>query len=216
MPIVQQNTGVFNGTSFTASLTAASDAANCVILVVAGNTTVTTPASWNLRASQVNFMGHYWFDLAGSVTSVAVSNAAGQGTWVMAEIAAGTFDVVASANAAASNTTYTTPTTTPTAGVRIVLASVGSVATGGASRTITAWNSSFLEIADLCQTTGATDAPMQGVAIRDALTVNGSTGFSTQATFSAASTGRTAIIAAYVTSTAVALPPIIVMPPRRP
>jgi hypothetical protein len=217
MSIVQQASGAFTGTSFTPTLPGASDSANCVVIIVAANTTVTTPTNWTLRTSQVNLMGHYLYDRAGvSLTSVAMSNASGQGTWWIAEIASGAHDISSSANAGSGNsTTYNTPTLTPTAGTRLVIASLGSTITGGAARTISGWTNSFVEQADVCQPT--VDGPMQGVALLDDFTANGSTGYSTTGTYSTSSNGRTAIITAYVTAGgAPALPPIIVMPPRRP
>lgn len=214
MGIIQQNTGVFDGTSFTASLASASSASNGVVLIIAGNTTITTPASWTLRTSQVNFMGHYMFDRAGaSLTSVAVTNSAGQGTWWMAEIASGTHDISTSANNSASGTTYNTPNLTPTAGTREVLASIASTAfTANQARTVSGWTNSFVEQADLCQTLTATDEPMQGVASLDNITTDGVTVYSTTTTYSANSVGRSALIGAYVTSTGGAAP----APPRYP
>lgn len=200
MSIVQQNSGVFNGTSFTVTLPAPSVATNVVVVIVAGNTTVTTPAGWTLRSSQVNFMGHYLYDRAGGSASYAFTNSAGQGTWWIAEIYKGVFDTAPTGqNATSANTTYNTQSITPGAGTRLVVASLASVATGGAARTISGWTNSFVEQVDLCQTTGATDAPMQGVAVLDNLAANGSTAQTTTATYSASSTGRSALIASYST-----------------
>lgn len=200
MGILQQASGTFTGTSFTPTLPATSSAANCVVLIVAGNTTVTTPAGWTLRTSQVNQMGHYLWDRQGvALASVAVSNSAGQGTWWIAEIAGGSYQNASSVNAASNATTYVTPSLTPTAGVRTLIASLGSTHATTA-RTISGWTNSFVEVADVCQATA--DFPMQGVAVRDDLTVNGSTAYSTTGTYSLSNGGRSAIIASYVTTAA--------------
>lgn len=214
MPLVQQASGVFNGTTFSPTLPGASSASNTVVIVVAGNTTITTPTNWTLRTSQVNQMGHYWLERPSvSLTSVAITNASGQGTWWIAEISGGVYDTGApalGANVATATNVYNTPTLTPTAGTRILLASIGGTATSGA-RTVSGWTNGFVEQADVCQTTGAADFPMQGVAILDSLTASGSTGYSTDITYSNSSTGRTAIIASYAT-TAGAAPAAV---PRR-
>lgn len=216
MAIVQQASGAFTGTSFTPTLPGASSAANGVVIVVAANTTITTPTNWTLRTSQVNIMGHYLIDRIGvSLTSVAVTAASGQGTWWIAEIASAAYDIASSANAgSALATTYNTPTLTPTAGTRLVFASLGSTITGGAARTVSGWTNGFVEQADVVQPT--VDGPMQGVASLPDFTADGVTGYSTTTTYSTSSNGRTAIIASYVTSAGAATPlPDVTMAPRR-
>lgn len=205
MPIVQHASGTFNGTSFTPTLPAASSASNIVVLIVAGNTVINTPTSWTLRTSQVNFMGHYLYDRAGvALSSVTVTNANGQGTWWIGEIAGGAHVGSTSTNVTAGADDYSTPALTPTVGNRIVLASIASVQNNNGARTVSGWTNSFVEQADLCYV-GA-DYPMQGVAALDNVTADGSTAYSTLATFSNNSTGRSAIIAAYATSSAAPAP----------
>jgi hypothetical protein len=197
--IVQQASGLWTGTSFTPTLPVASSAANGILIIVAGNTTVTTPTNWTLRTSQVNTMGHYAFTRDGvALTSVAMTSAAGQGTWYIAEIAGGVYQTSTSQNANTNSTTYSTLTMTPTAGTRELFASIGSTVTGGAARTVSGWTNSFVEQADLCQAT--VDGPMQGVASLDNVAANGSTAYTTTATYSAQSTGRSAIAVSYVTT----------------
>lgn len=213
MTIVQSNSGTWTGTSFTPTLLAASAASNGVLIIVAGNTTVTTPGSWSLRTSQVNQMGHYLYTRDGvSLTSVAMTSGAGQGTWVIVEVQGGTYDTSSSANAATGTNTYNTPTLTPTAGAREVIASLASLSNTGA-RTISGWTNSFTEFADTCQATA--DNPMQGAA-NLAVTADGVTGYSTTGTYSQPSTGRSAIIVSYGTgSGAAAAPPDLLMQLRR-
>lgn len=199
MAIVQEASGTFNGATFTATLPGAVSSSNTVAVIVAGNTTVTTPGSWTLRTSQVNQMGHYLYDRTGTTSlSQAFACATGQGTWYAVELS-GAYDTSTSANDTTGNTVYATPTLTPTAGARTLLASLGSLFSS--ARTVSGWTNSFVEEADVCQ--ASADFPMQGVASLS-VTANGSTGYSTTATYSATSTGRSAIIASY-TDTAAAV-----------
>ncbi len=202
--IVQINSGlVASGTPFTVTLGVA--ATGRVVVFVAGNTTVTTPGGWSLRDSQVNQMGHYLYDTLGAgASSWNFTKAAGQLTWVALELRTGSrYDVSASANDPLGAVSYATPALTPTAGQRIVLASLGSLS-ALATRTVLTWTNNFVEIADLCQPTA--DNPMQGVADLADFIANGVTSYSTTAGFSDSSTGRSAIIVAYITTVPVPAP----------
>lgn len=197
MGILQQATGTFNGNgNFSVALPAASSASNRVVVFIGGNTTVATPSGWTLRTSQVNFMGHYLWDRAGGSTSYTF-NANGQLNWWIAEIEAGTYISGSGANNTAGADTYFTPNNTPTAGDRIVLASLGSVTSGSVVRTLSGWTNSFVEQSDSC--VASADYPMQGVATLE-VTANGTTAYSTTGTYSATSSGRSALIASYATS----------------
>jgi hypothetical protein len=212
VPIVQQASGTWTGTSFTPTLPGASSASNAVVIVIAGNTTVTTPTNWALRQSQVNFMGHYLYDRAGvALTSIAMTSAAGQGTWWIAEVTSGAHDISNSTNDSTVLGSYSTPALTPTTGTRILIASIASTSSASptVARTISGWTNGFVEQADLCQQSA--DFPMQGVAILDSVASTGATAYSTTGTFSDLSTGRSAIIASYVTSAGAA--PVVI--PRR-
>lgn len=200
MPLTQQDSGVFSGASFTASLPMASMAVNCVVLIVAGNTAVTTPSGWRTSATvnQFNQMGHYLFDLQGvSLQSVTVATAGGQGTWWIGEVAGGSYQSGAGGNAVSSGITAVTPNLTPAMGSPLLIASIASLS--ATPRTVSGWTNGFIEQADVCQAAAA-DAPMQGVAILEAATL-GLTTYNTTVSYSAASTGRSSMIAAYATST---------------
>lgn len=204
MGIVQEASGLFSGSPFSPTLPGPSSASNTVIVVIAGNTTVTTPGSWTLRTSQVNFMGHYLFERAGfALSSVAITAAAGIGTWYIAEVN-GAYDTSLSANNTAAATTYVTPNIAPATGLRTLVASLGSTIGSAAARTISGWTNGFIEEADVSQATS--DAPMQGVASLG-VTGNGVTTFNTTGTYSASSDGRSAIIASYVDGGAAAPAP---------
>ncbi len=207
MTILQQASGSFNGTgSMTLTLPAASSASNTVVAIIAGNTVVTTPAGWTLRTSQVNQMGHYLYDrTGGSTTYTFAFSGTASLTWWIAEIpGAATFDKAASANDATGSGIYSTPSLTPAAGTRLVVASLGSTL-AGTVRTISGWTNGFVEQADVCQPTQ--DYPMQGVAVLDNLAANGTTAYTTQGTYSATSGGRSAVIGSWATSAAQANTP---------
>jgi len=201
MALAQSNTGTFSGTPFTVTLPAASNASNRLVLFVTGNTLITTPSGWTLRTSQVNEMGHYLFDRAGDGgTSWSVSGSAGQGVWWIGEVEAGVYNTAAGQNNISSSTSYTTPTIVPSSGAKILLASLGSLRAGSDARTVGSWLNSFVEVSDNCYV-GA-DNPSGATASREVVG-DGSTGYSTGATYSLASTGRSALIASYVTSSGV-------------
>jgi hypothetical protein len=173
------------------------------VLIVAGSATITTPAGWTLRTSQVANEGHYWFERSGvSVTSVALTGgSASPETWWMVEIAGGVYQLATGQNNVASGTTYNTPSITPTAGTKILLASIGSASNvlgDNIVRTASGWTSSFVEQIDICQP--SSDYPMQGGAILPDFTADGVAAYSTTATYSSASTGRSALIGSYVTA----------------
>ena len=98
MGIIQQNSGTFTGASFTPTLGATTSTSNTIYVIVAANTTINTPANWSLRTSQVNQMGHYLFSRTSvALTSVAMTNSSGQGTWWIFEVN-GAYDTSASQN----------------------------------------------------------------------------------------------------------------------
>ena len=201
MALAQSNTGTFGSTPFTVTLPAATNAANRVVLFVMGNTLITTPSGWTLRTSQINHMGHYLFDRAGDGgSSWSVSGSAGQGVWWVGEVEAGVYNTAAGQNNISSSTSYTTATIVPSSGLKILLASLGSLDDGTAIRTISGWTNSFVEIADAGY--AGADNPSGAIASLE-VTGNGVTGYSTGGTYSSASTGRSALIASYVTSSGV-------------
>jgi len=201
--IAQQNSGLAASASagFTASLPGASSASNTVVLIVAGSSTITTPTNWTLRTSQVNSMGHYWFERSGvSLTSIALTGgSASPETWWMFEVTAGVYQTATEQNNVASGTTYNTTAIVPTAGTKIMIASIASQApSGSTARTVSGWTSSYTEQIDICQATG--DGPMQGGAILPDFTADGVASFSTTTTYSGISIGRSALHGSYTTS----------------
>ena len=195
MTIAQQASGQWSAvTTFTAALTAAPKASSAVVITVAGNTVITTPAGLTLRGSQVNFMGHYLYEAAAGTQSVVFTVLSSQGAWSMMEVDGGVFGAFLGANDTTEAATYTSPSITPTAGPRIVLGSTGSLSNAGVSRTATV-AAPFVEQSE--QSTAAGDCPMQVVGAVDNLDANGTTAYAMNTTFSALSTGRSALIAWY-------------------
>lgn len=200
--IRQQATGTWTESgNMTISLPEDTLDTSLIALVIAGNTVVPTPAGWALRESQVNYMGHYLFtlqDSSGVSTWDFTPNpsALGACTWYLVEIGHGEYDVGASIHNTSSAFSYETPELTPTTGRRILLASIGSIRSGGSERTIANWTNDFVEVADVC--IDHNDAPMQGVTILE-VDSDGATSYSTAGTYSAGSHGNSAIIASFVT-----------------
>lgn len=211
MTIVQQNSGTWTGvSSISVSLPGASSASNMVVVIIAGNTTVSTPSGWTLRTSQINFLGHYMWDRAGGSTSYTFTPVAGNGTWWIFEVQAGTYDTSLSANNTANATTYATPSLTPAAGNRHLFASIAADASGGI-RTIAGWTNSFVEQIEA----GGNNFPIQAGA--DVLVTAAGASYSTTATYSSGVVGRSAIIGSYGYGAAVAdvLPDLVMAPIRR-
>ena len=199
MTVLDRNSGTFNtATSFNVTRSSGNFGSGTVIVIaVFGNTVVNTPGSATQRANSVVDLGLYAYDLAGSgQSSIAFTNSAGTGTWFCWELSSGSTFVGGSANqTATTGTTHTSPSVTPTSGDRHLLAVVGGVGSG-AARTVTAFSDSFTERADL--QVSAQDWPFAASADLD-VTANGSTAYSTTATFSATTqTARGGIILAYV------------------
>jgi len=192
--IVQQNFGIWTGTAMAVTLPSATAPSSIIALIVAGNTTVSTPIGWTLRQSQVNFMGHYLFTQSGGGSSWNITTANGSGTWYIAEISGGTYDTSASDNDPSGSSSYMTPALTPTVGERLLIASLGSVNGGATVCTVSDWTDSFVEVADVCNPTA--DYAMQGVAART-VTADGVSSYSTGVTYSMNGVYRSAIIAAF-------------------
>lgn len=190
--ILQQNSGIWTGTAMPVSLPSTTNATSTIALFVAGNTIVPTPAGWTLRESQVNWMGHYLFTVAGGVNSWNITTNNGAGTWYLAEIANGAYDTSASAHDTDGDSQYTAPILVPTAGNRLIIASLGGTEDHG-PYTIDSWTDGFNEVADVCYPSG--DYPMQGVAVRT-VTADGVTGYTTTGAYSIA-VSRSAIIASF-------------------
>lgn len=194
--LMQQSFGIWDGTSMTVSLPSAPSTNSCLVLIIAGNTTVVTPSGWSLRDSQLNFMGHYLYTLTGfTASSWSVTTAAGNGTWWIGEVTNASYELSASANESSANSLYATPSITPGAGSRFLIASLSSATSTSSERTMSGWLSGFNEVADTCNPIA--DFPMQAIATK-IVSADGLSSFNTGADYSLASAGRSAIICSLV------------------
>lgn len=203
MGYIDRNSGSFaSTTAFSVTRSTGSYGTGTVIVVVVfGNTVVTTPGSATSRGNSVVDLGLYAYDFAGAgQSSIAFTCSTGSGTWWAWELSAGSTFVATGSltQTSAGNTTYATGTVTPTAGARHLLAVVGGVGGGGA-RTVTGFDSSFTKWATNGDRQATVqDWPFAGAADLD-VTANGSTAYSTTATFSGATaTARGAILLPYI------------------
>jgi hypothetical protein len=182
--VLDRNVGTFNtATSFNVTRSTGSFGTGTVIVVaVCGNTVINTPSGWTQRTSSVVTMGFYSFDKTGAgESSIAFTCSTGTGQWFVWELSAGSTWLNGSAGQGGAASSYATPSVTPTAGDRHMLAAAGGLG-NASSRTVTAWSNSFTEWADTH--TPAQDWPFAGAADLN-VTANGSTGYTTTATFSA-------------------------------
>jgi hypothetical protein len=197
-PIRQVKSGTFTGVaSFNATFDAPTLAGSLVYVAVFANTVVNTPAGYTSRNPQVEAAGHYVFDraAAGAISTLAMTCTAGTGVWHAVEVVGGTYNTSGGQHSGGNPvTSYGTPSVTPSAGARAILASIG-FESGGTGKSITAWTNSFTELGDL-EVAASGENPVHGVAVLTP-TANGSTAYSTTATVSASSVWPSAIIAAY-------------------
>lgn len=194
--LVQSASGTWSGTTVAVSLATIPASTSTLVLIIAGNTTVTTPSGWTLRESRVDYMGHYLYTRTNvATTSWSVTTASGTGTWWLAEISHAAYEFSESANNPNIDVSYSTPFITPAAGERLLIASIGSTTELATARTISGWTEDFVEVDDICSATS--DYPMQAIATRSAST-DGTIAYGTTADYSGQSAGRSAIIASFV------------------
>lgn len=131
-----QNTGL---STVTATLDSAATVGNLLVLIVGADdyrSGVPTGYTESAGAAQETFLGHYlwWKVAAGGETSAAYTiGSAAPSAWLFAEfpgIAASPYDVSGGQLAQSSGTSYTTATITPSAGSRMLIASIGGSLNG--------------------------------------------------------------------------------------
>ncbi len=192
----QQTSGVWSGTTTTVALSTAPAVTSTIVLIVAGNTTLSTPSGgWTLRDSQVNYMGHYLYTLSNTTSlSWSITSASGNGTWWLGEITNASYESSVSSNLPSQATSYATPQLTPGSGSRMLIASIASVTGSSTARTLSGWAAGFVEQIDICNPVA--DYPMQGIAT-NIVAADGTTSYLAQADYSLTSTGLSAIIASF-------------------
>ena len=216
MAQVQRNSGTTNGvTTITPTLPGATTAGNSIVLMVSSAGTLSTPAGFTSRSPQVNMQGCYLFDklvASGNATDTPSLTQGGayNATWLIAEYSGITAFVTSNGSNAAlgASSPTSTASVTPSAGNRLLVAYM-SISGNGAATTFAAgdpqsWTNSF---------TGEQSIPRTGTAGagRDSMTsgwatcqvaANGSTAYSTAASWACSGTGAPHhIISAYAHST---------------
>lgn len=216
MALVQKNGGTTNGSaSIVTSLGSATTAGNTILIFANGAGTITTPSGFTSRSPQVNYQGLYLFEKLvasgnSSDTPTLTMSGAYNATWQIVEYSGITaFDVSGGNNAGfTTNSTVTTPSITPTTGSRLLVAFVGVTANGYtqtfAAGAPTSWTNSFVgERSDtrLGSSGSGLDSMVGGWADLSGVTGNGSTTYSTTATYTPSGSAAPAtIIAAYKVS----------------
>lgn len=168
--------------------------------------------------SQETNLGHYmWTKVAsGGETSVQYTiGSASPSCWEFYEVtgldAVSPVDISNGQFVLGSAGSYTTPAVTPTAGERWLLASMGG-AVSAAQTGMSTWLNSFVALNDTSTTLGSGTRDIIGAAAL-AVTANGSTAYSSGATYGTTQQARTGIIAAFKVATVggfIAPQPVIV------
>jgi hypothetical protein len=193
--VVQVNSGANNapgsGTQ-TASLSGAATANNQIVLVVGADDYAASPPSGftqHTGCAQQTFLGHYlWRKTAtGGETSISYTiGSASPSCWIVMECSgldsASPYDTSNGQFAQSSATNYDTPTITPTSGDRLLVATIGGSLNSAFGTGMGAWTNSFAEQGDVWTTLGSGTRDSIGLAIL-AVTANGSTGYTTNATW---------------------------------
>lgn len=174
----------------TATLPGASTGGNALLLAVASDATVSTPAGWALVDSEVDQNGLYLFSKtsAGETTVNFTPGATVASSWWIAEYSGlNVGAALASASthiSSGSPTSGSTGTTGATSGATAGLAVAvwGSTILGGASRTGSGETNAFVELDDTCTTTAgnnlslvvATLTPIGDGTFESTVTLSGS------------------------------------------
>jgi hypothetical protein len=200
----QESSGTSGATapaSYPVTLPGGTTSGSLVVIVVASDATVTTPAGFNLDKSQVNSNGHYVFSkvTAGGETGWTVSpTSSAAGCWYVAEISgltATSLDQVASTGAGTTATTRSTGTTGTTA--QAAELAIGSWASSVVGTAVTwgAQTNSFAErITDVATTTGGSNVALSVASV--VLSATG-TAESTATADAGAATKSTGIVVTY-------------------
>jgi hypothetical protein len=208
--VVQINSGANNApgsATQSATLAGAATANNQILLVVGADDYANTPPTdftQHTGCEQETFLGHYLWrsTAAGGETSINYTlGTASPSAWIIAEVSgldsATPYDTSNGQFAQSSATSYTTPTITPTAGDRLLVATIGGSLNSAFTSGMGSWLNSFTEQADVWTVLGSGTRDSIGLAILS-VTANGSTGYSSGATWDGATSpqARTGMIMA--------------------
>ena len=216
--LVQQAEGTSSSATTSPSFSTAPTNGNLVVLCFAADDYNGTPNSgWTQSTGmeQQTFHGGYlWWRISdgsnppGDYTIGSASVSA----WILTEwsgVDATPYDISAGQFQQTSTDSYTTASTTPTSGDRLLIGMLGGSRNDN-NGAITGWTNSFTGIADIGTTAGSTD-DIVGVAYR-LVTANGSTAYSTGGTYSTGvQQSKSGLIIAF--KAAAAAPTSLIIPP---
>lgn len=218
-----QNTGLATNT---VAHSAATPSSTLILVVGADDYRTTVGASrpessgyaLSTNTAQETNLGHYvWTKVAsGGETSVQYTiGSAATSCWEFYEVTGlvgvSPVDISNGQLVLGSAGSYTTPAITPTAGERWLFASMGG-AVSAAQSGLSTWLNSFVALNDTSTTLGAGTRDIIGAAALT-VTANGSTSYSSGATYGTTQQARTGIILAFkvaTTSSFVAPQPVVV------
>lgn len=151
---------------------------------------------------QHTFLGHYvWWKVAtgGETSTTYTIGSNSPSCWATAEItgiAPAPYDISAGQFNQTSGTSYTTPAITPSAGDRFLLASMGQTYSATQLTGVSGWLNGFVEVADVFTVRASGTRDLTSLASLG-VTANGSTAYSTGASYNPGASSRTGIIAAF-------------------
>ncbi|HYH74778.1 MAG TPA: PKD domain-containing protein [Candidatus Saccharimonadales bacterium] len=181
------DTGTAAPASTLASLDTPSTAGNTLVLAVASDAYITAPPpGWTLNANSSNmtYFGQYVYTkvaTGGELSWTITPNSSASLAWVVLEIAGAAtpaFDLAAAQYTQTFGSTYTTPTLTPTAGERLLLAVFAASLNGTSLRGVSGWTNAFSDTTDSWtkKTSGTND--MLGIGAQVVI-ADGTTGYNT-------------------------------------
>ena len=204
--LVQSAEGTSTLATVTASFPSTPTNGNLIILRFAADDYNGTPnTGWTQSTGmeqQTYHGGYLWWKIAsgGSNSFQYTIGSATNSSWTLEEwsgLEASPYDTSNGQSAVSSSGSYTTPSITPSAGDRLLLAAIGSSnSSGDMSADLTGWTNSF--------TGTACSGPASATGTRDniggaylAVTANGSTSYSTGASFPFTKTSHSGMIIAF-------------------
>lgn len=204
--LVQSAEGTSTLATVTASFPSTPTNGNLIVLCFAAddyNGTPNTGWTQSTGMEQQTFHGGYiWWKVAsgGSNSFQYTIGSATNSSWVLLEVSgldAAPYDISAGQCTNSSAGSYTTPSITPTSGDRFIVAALGSSnSSGDMSADLTTWLNSFTHIRSSGPVSASGTRDSIGVASRD-VTANGSTSYSTGASFPFTKTSHSGMIIAF-------------------
>lgn len=204
--IAQSSEGTSTSATVTATLPSSPTSGNLIVLAFASddyNGTPNTGWTQSTGMEQQTFHGGYvWWRISdGSNSFQYTIGSATNSAWVLIEISGNSatpYDISAGQFAQSSGGSYTTTNLTPSTGDRLLVAMIGGsqIASVNMSGDLTAWTNSFTHIRSSGPASGSGTKDMLGVGYR-VVTGDGSTAFSTGATYPTALESRSGLIIAF-------------------